>query len=138
MHEECVDGNFSSIEMLSQSSLPRVARSHVSQLLSFISHFFRNYWRLQRRLNLLVSITHLKWLLWTALYLLKAMVFISSYTGNMATTVECHRRFLGNRRTIPPDRQEICKEEEEAFYVNPLPNCLCQREQSNSQTTIEY
>ncbi|KAG6585161.1 ADP-ribosylation factor 2, partial [Cucurbita argyrosperma subsp. sororia] len=31
MHEECVDGHFSSIEMLSQSYLPRVARSHVSQ-----------------------------------------------------------------------------------------------------------
>lgn len=25
---------------------------------------------------------------------------------------------------------------EEAFYVNPLPDCLCQREESNSQTSL--
>ncbi|KAG7024555.1 Pre-rRNA-processing protein TSR2-like protein [Cucurbita argyrosperma subsp. argyrosperma] len=34
MHEECLDGNFSSIEKLRQSPLPRVARSHVSQVMS--------------------------------------------------------------------------------------------------------
>ena len=32
MHEECLDGNFSSIEKLRQSPLPQVARSHVSQV----------------------------------------------------------------------------------------------------------
>ncbi|XP_022940503.1 pre-rRNA-processing protein TSR2 homolog [Cucurbita moschata] len=34
MHEECVDGNFSSIERLRQSPLPRGAHSHVSQAMS--------------------------------------------------------------------------------------------------------
>ncbi|OVA20904.1 GDP-fucose protein O-fucosyltransferase [Macleaya cordata] len=100
-------------------------------------------------------------------------VFIPSYSGNMARAVEGHRRFLGHRKTISPDRKalvhlfdkiergsikegkglsdrivEIHKRRqgsprkrkgpisgtkgmerfrsEEAFYVNPLPDCLCQ------------
>ncbi|CAK9318082.1 unnamed protein product [Citrullus colocynthis] len=34
MHEECLDGNFSSIERLRQTPLPQVAHSHVSQAVS--------------------------------------------------------------------------------------------------------
>ncbi|KAF8411418.1 hypothetical protein HHK36_003967 [Tetracentron sinense] len=123
-------------------------------------------------------------------------IFIPSYSGNMAMAVEGHRRYLGHRKIISPDRQDnllsethldwsnfhlkvlssnrtmnpivtviliscsfICwcnrqgsprkrkgpitgtkgKERfrsEEAFYVNPLPDCLCQRESptiNNSQ-----
>ncbi|XP_059636302.1 O-fucosyltransferase 7-like isoform X2 [Cornus florida] len=99
-------------------------------------------------------------------------IFIPSYSGNMARAVEGHRRFLGHRKTISPDRKAlvhlfdkvelgIMKEgrnlsnriieihkrrqgsprkrkgpisgtrgmdrfrSEEAFYVNPLPDCLC-------------
>lgn len=36
-------------------------------------------------------------------------VFIPSYSGNMARAVEGHRRFLGHRRTIAPDRYYIIK-----------------------------
>ncbi|KAF6170307.1 hypothetical protein GIB67_042997 [Kingdonia uniflora] len=108
-------------------------------------------------------------------------VFIPSYSGNMARAVEGHRRFLGHRKTISPDRKalvylfdklelgslkgkslserviEIHKRRqgsprkrkgpisgtkgmdrfrsEEAFYVNPLPDCLCQKEPPSLNTS---
>ncbi|XP_016511108.1 O-fucosyltransferase 7-like isoform X3 [Nicotiana tabacum] len=102
-------------------------------------------------------------------------IFIPSYSGNMARAVEGHRRFLGHRKTISPDRKALVRlvnkvdqgtmiegkklsdriievhrtrqgsprkrkgpisgtkgmdrfRSEEAFYVNPLPDCLCQKE----------
>ncbi|KAK3230944.1 hypothetical protein Dsin_002825 [Dipteronia sinensis] len=105
-------------------------------------------------------------------------VFIPSYSGNMARAVEGHRRFLGHRKTISPDRKALVRlfdkievgklkegknlsnrviemhrrrqgsprkrkgpisgtkgmdrfRSEEAFYVNPLPDCLCRGEPSN-------
>ncbi|WVZ81948.1 hypothetical protein U9M48_029271 [Paspalum notatum var. saurae] len=100
-------------------------------------------------------------------------VFIPSYSGNMARAVAGHRRFLGHRKTINPDRKALVRlfdkidsgsrkegemlsqrikdihqkrqgtprkrkgpvsgtkgkerfRTEEAFYENPLPDCLCQ------------
>lgn len=102
-------------------------------------------------------------------------IFIPSYSGNMARAVEGHRRFLGHRKTISPDRKVLVRlfdkigmgtmkegknlanrvieihkrrqgaprkrkgpitgtkgterfRSEEPFYVNPLPDCLCQEE----------
>ncbi|CAM6127970.1 unnamed protein product [Calypogeia fissa] len=101
-------------------------------------------------------------------------VFVPSYSGNMARAVEGHRRYLGHRKTIIPDRKELVAlfdqidkavldegpelsnaittlhrnrqgaprkrkgplkgtkgrdrfKTEEAFYTNPLPDCLCQK-----------
>ncbi|THU47260.1 hypothetical protein C4D60_Mb09t13630 [Musa balbisiana] len=106
-------------------------------------------------------------------------VFVSSYLGNMARAVEGHRRFLGHRKTITPDRKSLIhlidkidrgsltegkklsnmilevhkgrqgsprkrkgpisgtrgKERfrsEEAFYENPLPDCLCRSESDDT------
>ncbi|TYI75916.1 hypothetical protein E1A91_D06G040000v1 [Gossypium mustelinum] len=105
-------------------------------------------------------------------------VFIPSHSGNMARAVEGHRRFLGHRKTISPDRKALVRlfdkiekgllmegrkvsnriseihkklqgsprrrrgpvsgtkgmdrfRSEEAFYVNPLPDCLCKRVSEN-------
>lgn len=101
-------------------------------------------------------------------------VFVPSYSGYMARAVEGHRRFLGHRKTISPDRSKLVAlfdqldqgllreghefssivieshrkrqgaprrrrgpfpgsksrerfRTEEAFYTNPLPDCLCQK-----------
>ncbi|KAJ7958975.1 O-fucosyltransferase [Quillaja saponaria] len=110
-------------------------------------------------------------------------VFIPSYSGNMARAVEGHRRFLGHRRTISPDRHALVRlfdkleqgtiregkslsirvadlhkkrlgsprkrkgptsgtrgtyrfRSEEAFYVNPLPDCLCRRKSPNLNVSL--
>ncbi|XP_073066839.1 O-fucosyltransferase 7-like isoform X1 [Primulina eburnea] len=102
-------------------------------------------------------------------------IFIPTYSGNMARAVEGHRRFLGHKKTILPDRKALVRffdkieggtmkegknlsnriieihkrrqgsprkrkgpipgtkgtdrfRSEEAFYVNPLPDCLCHKE----------
>ncbi|KAJ7965743.1 O-fucosyltransferase [Quillaja saponaria] len=110
-------------------------------------------------------------------------VFIPSYSGNMARAVEGHRRFLGHRRTISPDRKSLVRlfdklyqgtmiegktlsnrvadlhkkrlgsprkrkgpisgtkgtdrfRSEEAFYLNPIPDCLCRRESPNLNISL--
>ncbi|KAL8261486.1 hypothetical protein R6Q59_025535 [Mikania micrantha] len=110
-------------------------------------------------------------------------IFIPTYSGNMARAVEGHRRFLGHRKTISPDRKLLVRffdkiangtmkegkklssriiemhkrrqgsprkrkgpisgtkgtdrfRSEEAFYVNPLPDCLCQKESTENETNI--
>ncbi|KAL3845774.1 hypothetical protein ACJIZ3_003177 [Penstemon smallii] len=109
-------------------------------------------------------------------------IFIPTYSGNMARAVEGHRRFLGHRKTISPDRKSLVRffdkiergtmkegknlsnrvieihkrrqgsprkrkgpltgtkgtdrfRSEEPFYVNPLPDCLCQKESPLYTTT---
>lgn len=110
-------------------------------------------------------------------------VFIPSYSGNMARAVEGHRRFLGHRKTISPDRKALVRlfdkleqgtmsegkslsyriseihrrrqgsprkrkgpisgtkgmdrfRSEEAFYVNPLPDCLCRKELPSANVSL--
>ncbi|KAL2459012.1 O-fucosyltransferase family protein [Forsythia ovata] len=110
-------------------------------------------------------------------------IFIPTYSGNMARAVEGHRRFLGHRKTILPDRKALVRlfdkvnggtmkegrnlsnrvieihkrrqgsprkrkgpisgtkgmdryRSEEAFYVNPLPDCLCQKESLHMNTSL--
>uniref|UniRef100_A0A0E0A6W3 O-fucosyltransferase family protein n=1 Tax=Oryza glumipatula TaxID=40148 RepID=A0A0E0A6W3_9ORYZ len=110
-------------------------------------------------------------------------VFIPSYSGNMARAVGGHRRFLGHRKTIIPDRKALVRlfdkvdggllnegerlsrriidihrkrqgsprkrkgpvsgtkgsdrfRSEEAFYENPLPDCLCQPESPASDASV--
>lgn len=112
-------------------------------------------------------------------------IFIPTYSGNMAKAVEGHRRFLGHRKTISPDRKVLVRwfdkidggrmkegkhlsnrvndihkrrqgsprkrkgpvsgtkgmdrfRSEEAFYVNPLPDCLCLRGDSHDNTTTLF
>ncbi|CAN1331872.1 O-fucosyltransferase 7 [Linum perenne] len=109
-------------------------------------------------------------------------VFLPTYSGNMARAVEGHRRYLGHRKTISPDRKALVRlfdkvergkikegknlsnrvielhrkrqgsprkrkgpisgtkgmdrfRSEESFYVNPLPDCLCQRQSSSNIDT---
>ncbi|RLN12167.1 hypothetical protein C2845_PM09G09120 [Panicum miliaceum] len=110
-------------------------------------------------------------------------VFIPSYSGNMARAVAGHRRFLGHRKTISPDRKALVRlfdkvdsgllkegkrlserildihrkrqgsprkrkgpvpgtkgkdrfRSEEAFYENPLPDCLCQPGSPDSDDSL--
>ncbi|XP_050215338.1 O-fucosyltransferase 7 isoform X2 [Mercurialis annua] len=110
-------------------------------------------------------------------------VFIPSYSGNMARAVEGHRRFIGHRKTVSPDRKALVHlfdkiergklrdseslskqvielhkhrqgsprkrkgpisgtkgtdrfRSEEAFYVNPLPDCLCRRQSPSLNTSV--
>lgn len=110
-------------------------------------------------------------------------VFVPSFSGNMAGAVEGHRRFLGHRKTISPDRSQLVAlfdqldqgilqegpefssivvelhkkrlgaprkrrgpipgsksrirfKFEEAFYTNPLPDCLCQKRR-NLHTKVD-
>ncbi|EFJ25042.1 hypothetical protein SELMODRAFT_442298 [Selaginella moellendorffii] len=113
----------------------------------------------------------------------EADVFVPSYSGNMARAVEGHRRYLGHRKTIIPDRKalvdligktesgvledsELSKRiidihkrrqgaprkrkgpvvgskgkdrfrTEEAFYTNPLPDCLCNKNSDDDNASSQ-
>ncbi|KAJ8443229.1 hypothetical protein Cgig2_017222 [Carnegiea gigantea] len=52
-------------------------------------------------------------------------VFIPSYSGNMARAVEGHRRFLGHRKTITPDRRGLIEvfDKLESGQLEEGPSC---------------
>ncbi|KAG0483071.1 hypothetical protein HPP92_011155 [Vanilla planifolia] len=53
-------------------------------------------------------------------------VFVSSYTGNMARAVEGHRRFLGHRKTITPDRKGLVELFDKMENEEPMKKTITQ------------